>query len=121
MKTSITFEIDSAILTHYTDEYLASLWHIAQANPAEYGDITACDIAEEIGREIIRRWLSDTPPSLWNHEGRHIADVTTRALVETPAGREEMPASLSAQCLSTARPRDGITDDPYNACSSNRA
>lgn len=72
MKTTITFEIDTEALAHYTDAYLAQLWHIAQANPAD--DFAAREpgqLAEEIGREIIRRWLAATPPDLWRVQGRH--------------------------------------------------
>jgi hypothetical protein len=29
------------------------------------------DLAERIGREIIRRWLGGISPELWNHQGRH--------------------------------------------------
>lgn len=38
MKTTITFEVDGDELECHTDEYLAQLWHIAQANPAPFGD-----------------------------------------------------------------------------------
>lgn len=72
MQISVTFEIDSDRLESYTDEYLAHLWHIAQANPAAFGDVAACHMVEYIGREIIRRWLMETPPALWNHQGAHI-------------------------------------------------
>ncbi|MDH1675842.1 hypothetical protein [Comamonas aquatica] len=69
--TSITFQIESDKLPHYTDAYLAQLWHIAQANPAPFGDAQACELAEQVGREIVRRWLATTPPELWHHQGRH--------------------------------------------------
>ena len=29
------------------------------------------DLAERIGREIIRRWLGGVPPELHRHQGRH--------------------------------------------------
>jgi len=60
------------MLPHYADEHLAALWHIAQANPAPFGDRAACNFAEHVGREIITRWLAATPPELWHHQGRHI-------------------------------------------------
>lgn len=66
--TSITFAIDTDKLPHVNDSYLAQLWHIAQANPA--------DFAERVGREIVRRWLADVPPELWHHQGRHAASRT---------------------------------------------
>jgi hypothetical protein len=71
MKVSITFEIDEDQLSGYADEYLAQLWHIAQANPAPMQDRRAGTIAERIGREIIRRWLKKTEPELWHHQGEH--------------------------------------------------
>ncbi len=71
--TTITFTIDADNLRTYTDEYIAQLWHISQANPAPYGDADACEFAEHVGREIVRRWLAETPPTLWTHQGRHIA------------------------------------------------
>ncbi|OIQ68187.1 hypothetical protein GALL_502270 [mine drainage metagenome] len=73
--TTITFTVDASDLSRYTDEYIAQLWHIAQANPAPYGDADACDFAEHVGREIVRRWLAGTPPSLWTHQGRHVAPL----------------------------------------------
>ena len=69
---AITFEVKEDMLPHYADEHLAALWHIAQANPAPFGDRDACDFAEHVGRQIITRWLASTPPALWHHQGRHI-------------------------------------------------
>jgi hypothetical protein len=69
VKTSITFEIDTAGLESYTDQHLATLWHIAQQNPAPLGDLVAEELAEQIGREIIRRFLRRTPAQLWAHKG----------------------------------------------------
>ena len=66
----ITIEIDDAKLAGYTDEFLAVCWHLAQHNPAEHGDYLAGELAERIGREIIRRWLRNVPPELWHHQGR---------------------------------------------------
>lgn len=76
--TSITFQIDADKLPHFTDAYLAQLWHIGQANPAPFGDAQACDFAEQVGREIVRRWLATTPPELWHHQGRHASQPTPR-------------------------------------------
>jgi len=69
-KTAITVEIDDALLASYTDSYLATLWHVAQANPAAHGDRYAGELAERIGREIIRRLLGASQPELWHHQGR---------------------------------------------------
>jgi hypothetical protein len=67
---AITIEIDDAKLASYTDEFLAVCWHVAQANPAVFGDRMAGELTELIGREIIRRWLRKVPPELWHHQGR---------------------------------------------------
>lgn len=71
MKTRITIDIDTDALGNLTDTYLAALWHAAQANPAPIRDREAGAVAECIGREIIRRFLADTPPELWAHQGGH--------------------------------------------------
>lgn len=73
MKTTITFEVDTDNVAHYTDEHIAQLWHIGQANPATLGDVQACTLVESLSREIVCRWLANTPPALWTHQGRHIA------------------------------------------------
>lgn len=75
--TTITFAVDGSDLGRFNDGHLAQLWHIAQANPAPYGDRTACMLAEEIGREIIRRWLGSVPPELWRHQGAHCVSIPT--------------------------------------------
>ena len=62
MKTSITFDIDTDRLRDFTDRHIADLWHVAQANPAPLEDRDAGELVELIGREIIRRWLTSTPP-----------------------------------------------------------
>ena len=72
-KTIIQFKVDGNDLEHWDDQYLAQLWHISQANPAPFGDAEACDFAERVGREIIRRFVSNTRPELWNHQARHAA------------------------------------------------
>lgn len=71
MKVAITFNIDSDELPSFSDQHLASLWHIAQANPVPISDRDAGAIAEHIGREIIKRWLMAAPPQLWRHQGEH--------------------------------------------------
>jgi hypothetical protein len=71
MKRSITIEIDDdgSSLQSVNDQYLSQCWHIAQANPAPHGDRDAGELAEKIGREIIRRWLERTPAELYRHQG----------------------------------------------------
>ena len=71
-KVSITIEIDPDHLAGYTNTHLAMLWHVAQANPDDgFEDSTPGELAEKIGREIIRRWLRATEPELWRHKGGH--------------------------------------------------
>ena len=70
-KIAVTVEIDTDRLMSYTDEHLALLWHVGQANPAPIENSDAADVAESIGREIIRRWLKTAPVELWHHQGRH--------------------------------------------------
>ena len=68
----ITIVIDEADLSRVTDENLAVWWHVAQANPADgFAASEPGDLAEKIGREIIRRWLEGVRPELWHHQGRH--------------------------------------------------
>ncbi|MGB6054624.1 MAG: hypothetical protein WBG17_05230 [Burkholderiaceae bacterium] len=70
MQHSITIQIDTDQLQNVTDTHLATLWHVAQANPAPHTTPDAGAIAEKIGREIIRRFLATTPPELYFHQGR---------------------------------------------------
>lgn len=72
MKVTITINIDTASIESYTDTYVAQLWHVAQANPADpFKDRDAGLLAETIGREIIRRFVKRTGPELWHHQGHH--------------------------------------------------
>ena len=68
---AITITIDTDRLRDFTDQYLATLWHVAQANPADISDVAAGRVAEAIGREIIRRFLTTTPPELYSNQGHH--------------------------------------------------
>lgn len=99
MKINIKFEIDigAGALEHYNDHYLATLWHIAQANPADpFENKEAGEFAERVGREIIRRFVSQTGPELWHHQGGHYnwgklalhRDKDTAAIVRGPASGE---------------------------------
>lgn len=67
----ITIEVDDDALGGYSDGHLALCWHVAQANPVDIDDKDAGELAERVGREIIRRWLSTAPVELWHHQGRH--------------------------------------------------
>lgn len=68
---AVTVQVPDDI-TGYTDVYLVSLWHLSQINPAPFGDPDACQLAEKVGREIIRRFIGQVGPELWNHQGAHI-------------------------------------------------
>lgn len=68
MKTAITIEIDIEALNGLTDEALACVWHVAQANPAPYGDETAGLITEAVGSEIIKRWFKAARVPLHSHQ-----------------------------------------------------
>ncbi len=70
MKKTITFEIDTARLSGWTDEYIAALWYLAQFQPGEHGDRAAGEFAELVGREIIQRWMRGVPVPVWNIQGR---------------------------------------------------
>ena len=89
--TRITFEVDPRNLEGYTDEYVAQLWHISQANPAPFGDRTACEFAEHVGREIIRRFVTAQRPALWVHQGRHL-DLATRLAGQDHGSPAQAPA-----------------------------
>jgi len=70
--TAITIEFDPNRLPTYSDSHLAMLWHLGQANPVDgFEASTAGDLAERIGREIIRRWLRGVTPEMYHHQGLH--------------------------------------------------
>lgn len=71
-KVAITIEFDTDELRSYTDERLAALWHVAQANPADgFRDRAAGEVAMKVGWEIIRRWLRSVPPEMYHHQQHH--------------------------------------------------
>jgi hypothetical protein len=88
VSTEITISIDKNRLRSYTDSSLAVAWHVAQANPAPIGDADAGELAEVVGWEIIRRWLSTVEPELWHHQGRHYFSIELRKFARyvPPAG-----------------------------------
>jgi hypothetical protein len=93
-KQEITIELDLDHLTGYTDEHLATLWHVAQANPAPHGDYHAGEIASKVGFEIIRRWLKATPAGMYHHQQRDNYWSALRGLAryEPPAGVDSADA-----------------------------
>jgi hypothetical protein len=71
-KHQITIEVDETMLGRVTDKTLALWWHVVQANPADgHTNPAPGNLAEKVGREIIRRWLKGIEPDLWHHQGRH--------------------------------------------------
>jgi hypothetical protein len=95
VKHSITIEVDDGSLASYTDEFLALCWHVAQHNPVPSGDYLAGELAEHIGREIIRRWLRGVPPELWGHQGRHHAQRELRRFARyEPGGPSGDPSAF---------------------------
>ncbi len=77
MKVKVTFHIDTAQLASFTDQYIAVLWYVTQGNPAPIDDRDAGQIAERVGREIIRRWIRQVGPPLWEHQGAHASMCCT--------------------------------------------
>jgi hypothetical protein len=87
MKASITIVIDTDMLHGMSDSYVAAMWHVAQANPADpFKDKAAGELAEVIGREIIRRFCRSVGPELWNHQGGHY-DWGQFALAKKPEAK----------------------------------
>lgn len=72
MKTTITIAIDTHGLQHLEDSAVASFWHVAQINPAPFGDLDACGVAEALRTEIVRRWLASVAPPLHGHQAVHV-------------------------------------------------
>ena len=93
-RVRIVVEIDVAGLPGYTDSHLAALWHVTQVNPAPHGDREAGDLAEQVGREIIRRWLGVSEPELWRHQGRDYYWSQLRRLGKWNASGEFQPTTL---------------------------
>lgn len=82
----ITFDLNR--LPSYSDGFLATLWHVAQANPAPHGDYRAGEIASKVGFEIIRRWLNSAPVEMYHHQQRdnYWSALRRLATYEPPAG-----------------------------------
>jgi hypothetical protein len=91
MKHEIVTPIDDSNLRGYTDKYLAHAWHAVQHSGAEFGDALMCDLAEHIGREIIRRWLGTTDPELWTVQGCHNPQKWLMKLATYQPGEDYKP------------------------------
>lgn len=101
---AVTITIDTDNLRHCDDMYLAALWHVAQANPADISDVAAGKVAEAVGREIIRRFLAATPPELYNHQGHH---ATWHALKVQQGNFQQTTAGAEPVYADTIRCTDG--------------
>ena len=90
---AITIEFDDQMLTTVADEYLATLWHVAQANPVDgFENRGPGEIAERVGREIIRRWLRDAPIEIYHQQGRHYYAHQLRKFAKYEPGDPEWDA-----------------------------
>jgi hypothetical protein len=87
-ETTIGITFDVHHLPSYSDEFLATLWRVAQANPAPHGDYLAGEVASKVGFEIIRRWLGKAPVEMYRHQQRdsYWQALTQLAKYEPPAG-----------------------------------
>lgn len=92
MMATIMLEFDAEGLSGYTDEFVAALWHAAQAQSKPFGDKEACETAEKIGREIIRRFLANTSPALWHFQGRDI-NFARQVVVQGPSDAQKAGAA----------------------------
>ena len=96
----ITISVDPAKLSRYSDGFLATAWHVAQANPAPHGDWEAADMVKQIGWEIIRRWLGKVEPEMYHHQAdtNYHQWLTLFARYEPPDGNRPKaldPASIA--------------------------
>jgi len=73
MKTAVTVVIDTDDLRSLEDRALAAYWHVAQINPAPFGDPDACKLADDLRAEILRRWLQAAPVDIFSHQGHHVS------------------------------------------------
>lgn len=88
--TTVSIEIDPERLGGYSDQHLALLWRVAQANPAPYGDQTAAELVKGLGWEIIRRWLKGAPEEMYHHQAdAPAAAVRGRVARYRPGGADD--------------------------------
>lgn len=89
---TVTIEIDRHNLRSYSDEFLTTAWHVAQANPAPFGDYQAGELVQHIGWEIIRRWLGKQEPPLYHHQPQHnYWDALRQLATYVPGGPSGTP------------------------------
>jgi hypothetical protein len=113
---TIAIEVDPAVLRRHMDAYLAMLWHLVQANPAPHGDRQAGEVAEYVGREIIRRWLASTEPELWRHQGRDHYWGQLRRFATYEPGSDSFDAGIwVARPAPHPEPADARSDEDGSA------
>lgn len=98
MKTAVLIEVDTDALRNVTDAHLVNLWHVAQANPAPMEDRAAGQLAEHIGREIVRRFIAERDPELWARQGSHAWFCEALSLREQARQPEpaQVPSAVAA-------------------------
>lgn len=110
-KTAITIEFDPGRLPTYTDQHLAMLWHLVQANPADgFTRHEPGDLAMRVGWEIIRRWLKGVPPELYRHQQAHHAQYQLgKFAIYRPGEPDFHDGRYEARMIpSTVRLRDAL-------------
>ncbi|PXY21104.1 hypothetical protein [Prauserella muralis] len=108
-EVEITIAFNEHSLVTYGDSYLAMLWHVAQANPADgFEENRPGEIAERIGREIIRRWLSKAPVELYHHQGQHYyhRELTKHGKWTGPGGTYVLGANDGDEARAAVATRD---------------
>ena len=92
-KPPITIECDPDDLRQWTDERLAMLWHLTQANPADgFRDSRPGELAMKVGWEIIRRWLAKAPVAMYHHQQSHYHHWQLGRFALYRPGKEEFHA-----------------------------
>lgn len=91
-ETQITLTVP-ADLRRVTDDYLAALWHAAQFNPAPLHDRQVEKVVGAVTKEIVRRWLAKTEPSMHHHQpgGHHWGELCRFAKYE-PGPKDDFDA-----------------------------
>lgn len=83
---TITLECDPARLDTYTDQFLAALWHANEASVAAFGDGDAEGLGDSLAREMARRFLVRTAPSMWKRQTVHHYEAVGLLVSEKEGG-----------------------------------
>lgn len=65
---TITLQFDPERLDSYSDDHLVALWHANEASAAPYGDAQAETVGDSLAREMARRFVLKTAPSMWRRQ-----------------------------------------------------